>query len=73
MLRIEDCFLVLVLFGLWLVFGKVQHLMLMLEHSEDYMGLFRIRRWVLEEKGVESLNLFFISKLKKSYNISKID
>jgi hypothetical protein len=58
MLRIEDCFLVLVLFVLWLVFGKAQTLMLMLDHSEDYKGMFR--RWVLEEKRVE--DLFFISK-----------
>ncbi|KAK7410658.1 hypothetical protein VNO78_01619 [Psophocarpus tetragonolobus] len=36
MLRIKECFLVLVLFGVWLVFGKTQHHVLLLDHREDF-------------------------------------
>ena len=36
MFRIKECFLVLVFFGVWLLFGKTQHHVLLLDHSEDF-------------------------------------
>lgn len=36
MFRIKECFLLLVFFGVWLVFGKTQHNVLLLDHSEDF-------------------------------------
>ncbi|TKY74175.1 hypothetical protein E2542_SST02934 [Spatholobus suberectus] len=36
MFRMKECFLVLVFFGVWPVFDKTQHHMLLLVHSEDF-------------------------------------
>lgn len=47
MFKTKDCLLVLVFFGLWLVFGKTQehHMLLLLDHSEDSKA-FGLGLWV---------------------------